>query len=148
MCVYLSTSLHEQNMIQGQLFKWSLTGLNSRVPSILVGMPRLKSSVCHAIYTLAGWRIVGCILFPRVGVLWEMQTALSRISTWIVVSISYDDNHYTMCASYLLFICISSSSSFIFFIHHNHPSLWISPTDYISCLYSAVVGKFLLLGQH
>ena len=27
--MYLPTPLHEQNMIQGQFFKWSLTGLNS-----------------------------------------------------------------------------------------------------------------------
>ena len=33
--------------------------------------------------------------FPRVLVLFEMQSVLSRIWTHVAVSISYDDNHYT-----------------------------------------------------
>ena len=32
------------------IFKWSLTGLNSVFPSRLVASPRLKNSVCPAIY--------------------------------------------------------------------------------------------------
>ena len=40
-------------------------------------------------------RIIGFIPFPRVLVLCEMQSVSSRIWTRIVVSNSYDDNHYT-----------------------------------------------------
>ena len=43
---------------------------------------------------IAGGRIIGFIPFPRVLVLSEMQSISSRIWTRVVVSISYDDNHY------------------------------------------------------
>ena len=43
---------------------------------------------------LAGGRMIGFIPFPRVLVLCEMQSVSSRIWTRVVVSISYDDNHY------------------------------------------------------
>ena len=45
---------------------------------------------------IAGGRIIGFIPFPRVLVLCEMQSVSSRIWTHVAVSISYDDNHYTM----------------------------------------------------
>ena len=41
---------------------------------------------------IAGGRIIGFILFPRVLVLCEMQSVSSRIWTRVAVSISYDDN--------------------------------------------------------
>ena len=44
---------------------------------------------------IAGERIIGFIPFPRVLVLREMQLVWSKIWTRIVVSIYYDDNHYT-----------------------------------------------------
>ena len=44
---------------------------------------------------IAGGRIIGYIPFPRVLELCEMQSLSSRIWTRIVVSNSYDDNHYT-----------------------------------------------------
>ena len=44
---------------------------------------------------IAGGRIIGFIPFPRVLVLYEMQSISSRIWTRSAVSISYDDNHYT-----------------------------------------------------
>ena len=44
---------------------------------------------------IAGGRIIGFISFPRALVLCEMQSVSSRIWTRVVVSISYDDNHYT-----------------------------------------------------
>ena len=47
----------------------------------------------------AGGRIIGFIPFPRVLVLCEMQSVTSRIWTCVAVSISYDDNHYTMGTS-------------------------------------------------
>ena len=45
---------------------------------------------------IAGGRIIGFIPFPRVLVLCEMQSVLLKIWTCVAVSISYDDNHYTM----------------------------------------------------
>ena len=44
---------------------------------------------------IAGGRIIGFIHFPRVLVLCEMLSVLSRIWTHIAMSISYDDNYYT-----------------------------------------------------
>ena len=45
---------------------------------------------------IAGGRIIGFIPFPRVLVLCEMQSVLSRIWTRVTVSISFGNNHYTM----------------------------------------------------
>ena len=45
---------------------------------------------------IVGGRIIGFIPFPRVLVLCEMQSVLSRIWTRIAVFISYGDNDYTM----------------------------------------------------
>ena len=50
--------------------------------------------------SIVGGRIIGFIPFPRVLVLCEMQSVSSRIWTRIVVSNSYDDNHYTTGTSY------------------------------------------------
>ena len=44
---------------------------------------------------IAEGRIIGFIPFPRVLVLCEMQSVLSRIWTRVTVSISFDDNHCT-----------------------------------------------------
>ena len=56
----------------------------------LIPILRLKSSVCPTILSIAGWRIVGFIPFPRVLVLCEMQTASSKIWTWVATFISYN----------------------------------------------------------
>ena len=78
-------------------FKRCLTGLNSEFtfsktscltkaeePSLLYYLP------------IAGGRIIGFIPILRVLVLCEMQSVSSSIWTRVAVSISYDDNHYTM----------------------------------------------------
>ena len=44
---------------------------------------------------IAGGKIVGCIPFPSLLALCEMQTAWSRIWTWVTMFISNDDNYYT-----------------------------------------------------
>ena len=54
---------------------------------------------------IAGGRVIGFIPFPRVLVLCEIQPVSSRIWTRFAVSISYNDNHYS------IIIIISSSSS-------------------------------------
>ena len=59
-------------------------------------MPHQGWSISLPYYLpIAGGRIIGFIPFPRVLVLCEMQSVSSRIWTRVVVSISYDDNHYT-----------------------------------------------------
>ena len=45
--------------------------------------------------SIAGGRTIKFIPFPRVLVLCEMQSVSSKIWTRVVVSISYNDNHYT-----------------------------------------------------
>ena len=47
-------------------------------------------------YLLKTWgRVFRYLPFPKVFVLWEMWTGMSRNWTWVVASISYDDNHCT-----------------------------------------------------
>ena len=53
---------------------------------------------------IAGGRIIGSIPFPSVLVLYEMQLVSSRIWTRVAVSISFDDNHYTMGTSITIFL--------------------------------------------
>ena len=88
---YLPTPPLRQDMTRGQFFKRRLTGLNSEFSF----SPRLKNLVYPTILPIAGGRIIGFIPFPRVLVLCEMQSVLSRIWTCVTVSIFYDDNHYT-----------------------------------------------------
>ena len=89
--IYPTPSLG-QDMTQGQIFKRSLTGFPS---PRLVASPRQKEPSLSYNLPIAGRRIIGFIPFPRVLVLCEMQSVLSRIWTRVAVSISYDDNHYT-----------------------------------------------------
>ena len=48
--MFSPTPPHLQDMIQGQFFKWNLTGLNSKFSSRQVGIPMLKSSVYPTIH--------------------------------------------------------------------------------------------------
>ena len=70
---------------------------------------------------IAGGRIVGFILFPRILALCEMQTAWSRIWTWATESISYDDNHLAMSET-----CHSDVLKYLFRSHsvRFHYKLW------------------------
>ena len=60
---------------------------------------------------IAGGRIIGIIPFPMVLVLYEMQSVSSRIWTRVAVSISYDDNHYTIGIIIITFMSPSLFSS-------------------------------------
>ena len=71
-------------------FKQSLTGLNSEFSFSKAEDPSLPYFL-----SISGGTIIGFILFPRVLVLCEMLSVLSRNWTRIAVSISCDDNHYT-----------------------------------------------------
>ena len=55
--------------------------------------------------SIAGGRTIGFIPFPRVLVLYEMQSVSSRIWTRVAVSIFYDDNRYTTGTSRWSMIC-------------------------------------------
>ena len=62
---------------------------------------------------IAGERIIGFIPFRKVLVLCEMQSVSSRIWTRVAVSISYDNNDYTMGTSkkcYLMPPCLTLSN--------------------------------------
>ena len=78
------------------IFRPSLTGLNSDFSFSLTSCLTKAEDPCLPYYLpITGGRIIGSIPFPRVLVLWEMQSVSSRIWTHVAVSISYDDNHYT-----------------------------------------------------
>ena len=78
------------------IFKQSLTGLNPEFPfSKTSCRTKAEDSSVPDYLPIAGGRIIGFIPIPRVLVLREMLSFSSRIWTRVVVSISYDDNHYT-----------------------------------------------------
>ena len=90
------------------ILKQSLIGLNSEFSFFWTGCrTKVKEHSLPYYLPIAGGRIIGFIPFSRVLVLWEMQSALSRIWTHVAMSISYDDNHYTM-------------GNWWFFYHHHH----------------------------
>ena len=87
------------------IFKQSLTGLNSEFSFSLTScLTKAEEPSLSYYLPIAGGRIIGFIPFPRVLVLCEMQSVLSRIWTLVAVSISYDDNHYTTGTSIYLYI--------------------------------------------
>ena len=78
------------------IFKRSLTGLNSEFSfSKISCLIKAEEPSLPCYLPITGRRIIGFIHFLRVLVLCEMQSVSSRIWTHVVVSISYDDNHYT-----------------------------------------------------
>ena len=91
------------------IFKWSLTGLNSEFSfSKTSCLTKAEEPSLSYYLPIAGGRIIGFIPFRRVLALCEMQSVSSRIWTHVAVSISYDDNHYTMgtsCLYYTQFFC-------------------------------------------
>ena len=83
------------------IFKWSLTGLNTEFSfSQTSCLTKAEEPSLPYYLSIAGGRIIGFIPFPRVLVPCEMQSVSSRIWTRVVVSISYDNNHYTTFRSY------------------------------------------------
>ena len=83
MCMYLPTHLHNQKVF----FMQSLTGLNSEF-SFSSTDNQAKAKKLSLSYYFTGGRIIGFIPFPRILVLSEMQTALSRNWTLVATSIS------------------------------------------------------------
>ena len=98
------------------IFKQSLTGLNLEFSFSLTG--------CHTKVKDPGWpyylliargRIVGFISFPRILVLYQMQTASSKFWTQITVFFSNANIHYTMSTSIIATCMEKITSLFISF---------------------------------
>ena len=106
-------------------------------PSLrLVAKPRLKKSVLPYYLPIVGGRIIGFIPFPRVLVICEMRSVSSWIWTRVIVSISYDDNHYTPGTFTFMFHNFFSSFTrnyclslfifdFHFLVHHFASSVFL-----------------------
>ena len=98
---YLPTPPLGQDMTQGQFLSGVLqVGIQSFPSPRLVATPTEEPSLPYYL-PITGRRIFGFIRFPRVLVLCEMQSVLSKNWTRIAVSISCDDNHYTTGTSFL-----------------------------------------------
>ena len=94
-CTYIFTN-PSAGCDKRSFFKQSLTGLNSEFSFLSTGChaKTKEFSLSYYLFITRG-RIVGFILFPRVFALFEIQTASSRIRTWVSVFISNNDNHYS-----------------------------------------------------
>ena len=98
--------LHSGRIWPRSIFKRSLTGLNSEFSiSWTSYLTKAEEPSLPYYLPIAARGIIGFIPFPRVLVLCEMQSVSSRIWTRVVVSISYDDNHYTTGTS-VKFLCL------------------------------------------
>ena len=94
--IHIYQPLHSGRYDTRSIFKWSLTGLNSEFSfSKASCLTRTEEPSLPYYLPIAGGRIIGFIPFPRVLMLCEMQSVLSRIWTHVAMSISYNDNNYT-----------------------------------------------------
>ena len=106
------------------IFKRSLTGLNSEFSFFQTScLTKAEESSLSYYLPIAGGRIIGFIPFPRVLVLCELQSVLSRIWTRVAMSISYDDNHYPTGTNYKWYHCHSCS---IFSVFEPGLGIWVS----------------------
>ena len=78
---------------------------NVKVPSLTYYLP------------ITGERIGGCIPFPWVLVVWEVQKVTSRVRTRVTMTISYDDNPNTSSASLSLSLSLFLSLSIYIYIY-------------------------------
>ena len=89
-CIYLLWAGCDTILI----FQQSLTGLNSEFTFPPTGLyPKVEEADLPYYLFIARY-----MPLSRVLALFEMQTTLFRIWTWVAMSISYDDNRYTMSA--------------------------------------------------
>ena len=89
------------------IFKQSLTSFNSEFSfSSIICLTKAEEPSLPYYLPIAGGRIIGFIPFPRVLVLCEMRSVLSRIWTCVAVSISYNNSHYTTGTSTNIYIYI------------------------------------------
>ena len=121
---YIYQPLRSAGYDTRSIFKRSLAGLNSEFSFSKAEEPSLPYYL-----PIAGGRIIGFILFPRVLVLCEMQSVSSRIWTRVAVSISYDDNHYTTGTSLTsLHLALFNPVWYSDFVHNNRRGLTFSLT--------------------
>ena len=65
-CVYFTISPLEQDVTHGQIFQWSLTGLNSEFSFSWTGYhTKVKEPSLPYYLPIAGDTLVGCILFSK-----------------------------------------------------------------------------------
>ena len=90
-------------MTQGQFLSGVLQVLIQFYFSYSSCLIKAEETSLHYYLPIAGEIVIGFIPFPRVLVMCEMQSVSSRIWTRVAVSITYDDNHYTMGTSRILY---------------------------------------------
>ena len=88
------------------IFKFSRFVCQSFPFPRLVAIPWLKSPVSPNL-PIARGRIIRFIPFPRILVLCEKQTALSRFWTRAAMSIYYDNNHCTTVHPLWVCVCVN-----------------------------------------
>ena len=76
----------------------NLTGLNSEIYLYNGYSTKVKELSLPYYLPIAGWEIVGYILFSKLFTLCDVETGSSRIWTRVTVSISYNGNQYTSSA--------------------------------------------------
>ena len=92
-CTYLPPSA-QVGCNRRPLLKQSLTVLNSEIPFSYTGCPiKFKGHILPFYISIDEREIVRFISFPKVLVLCEKQTVLSRIWARTTVSVSYDINY-------------------------------------------------------
>ena len=104
------------------ILKRSFTGLNSEFSfSSTSCLTKAEEPSLPYYLPIAGGRINGFILFPRVLVLCEIQSVRSRIWTRVAVSTSCDDNHYTTGTSNLMMrVQFWISVEYRVLLHYHH----------------------------
>ena len=114
------------------IFKRSLTVLNSKYPFSSSSCRKVKEPSLPNYLSIASVRRVRCMPFPRVLMLCEMQTILSRIWTQIDMFISKNDGHYITITSNIyqseLFFIWSSSYVIIefYFLRIKETVFWLT----------------------
>ena len=112
------------------IFKQSLTSLNSEFSFFYTScLTKAEESSLPYYLPIAGGRIIGFILFPRVLVLCEMQSVSSRIWTRVAMSISYDNNHYTTGTFEILLFITQYPLAFKYFFFHSQRSGNFKPKE-------------------
>ena len=99
-CIY-PTPPHEQEAMQGQFLSGFSQVWIQSFPFFKTNFhTKIKDPSFPYYLPIARGGTVGFILFPRISILCEIQTALFSIWTLVLMSISYNDNHFTMSAYY------------------------------------------------
>ena len=74
-------SITQSQLYTRAIFKWSTTSLNSKFSFLTSCRMKDKKPGFYYNLPIAGERIIGSILFPRILSLWEMLT----VSSWIFI---------------------------------------------------------------